>query len=61
MGKTYKDLKKQGKHVFDGPNVKQRKHFAPEPKRKSQKKARDRMIVETLLMRMSKAIQLKLS
>ena len=32
MGKTYKDLKKQGKHVFDGPEVKQRKHFAPATK-----------------------------
>ena len=32
MGKTYKDLKKQGQHVFDGPKVKQRKRFAPATK-----------------------------
>jgi len=32
MGKTYKNLKKQGQHVFDGPKVKQRKRFAPPTK-----------------------------
>jgi hypothetical protein len=40
MGKTYKDLKKQGKHVFDGPNVKQRKHFAPGTKTEKPKKGK---------------------
>jgi hypothetical protein len=40
MGKTYKDLKKQGKHVFDGPEVKQRKHFAPATKTEKPKKGK---------------------
>jgi hypothetical protein len=40
MGKTYKDLKKQGKHVFDGPKVKQRKHFAPATKTERPKKGK---------------------
>jgi hypothetical protein len=40
MGKTYKDLKKQGKHVFDGPEVKQRKHFAPGTKTDKPKKGK---------------------
>jgi hypothetical protein len=40
MGKTYKDLKKQGKHVFDGPEVKQRKHFAPGTKTEKPKKGK---------------------
>jgi hypothetical protein len=40
MGKTYKDLKKQGKHVFDGPNVKKRKHFAPATKTEKPKKGK---------------------
>jgi hypothetical protein len=40
MGKTYKHLKKQGKHVFDGPEVKQRKHFAPATKTEKPKKGK---------------------
>jgi hypothetical protein len=40
MGKTYKDLKKQGKHVFDGPEVKQRKNFAPATKTEKPKKGK---------------------
>lgn len=40
MGKTYKDLKKQGNHVFEGPEVKQRKHFAPATKTEKPKKGK---------------------
>lgn len=40
MSKTYKDLKKQGKHVFDEPTVKQRKHFAPATKTEKPKKGK---------------------
>ena len=40
MGKTYKDLKKNGKDVFDGPKVKQRKHFAPGTKAEKPKKGK---------------------
>lgn len=40
MGKTYKDMQKSGKHVFDGPKVKDRKKFAPATKVEKPKKGK---------------------
>lgn len=40
MGKTYRDLKKQGKHVFEGPKVKERKAFAPATKTEKPKRGK---------------------
>lgn len=40
MGKTYKDMKKQGKHTFEGPKVKERKKFAPATKVEKPKKGK---------------------
>jgi hypothetical protein len=40
MGKTYKDMKKSGKHSFEGPNVKDRKKFAPATKVEKPKKGK---------------------
>jgi hypothetical protein len=40
MGKTYKDMQKTGKHVFDGPKVKDRKRFAPATKVEKPKKGK---------------------
>lgn len=40
MGKTFKDIKKTGKHVFDGPKVKDRKKFAPATKTEKSKKGK---------------------
>lgn len=40
MGKTFKDIKKHGKHTFEGPKVKERKHFAPATKTEKPKKGK---------------------
>lgn len=40
MGKTYKDLKKQGKEVINLPKKKERKHFAPPTKTEKSKKGK---------------------
>jgi stalled ribosome alternative rescue factor ArfA len=40
MGKTFKDMKKQGKHTFEGPNVKVRKGQLPQNKVEKPKKGK---------------------
>ncbi len=40
MGKVSKDISKSGKHTFEGPKVKERKHFAPATKVEKPKKGK---------------------